>query len=53
MKKVKTRKGYVIAQQGDDFYIFTKDTWETPVCRNAGYAEHEAGSIKEAEDWIG
>lgn len=52
MKKVKQYKGFVIALSKEDgqYHIFTKDEWGYGAgCR---YAEHEAGSIQEAIDFI-
>jgi hypothetical protein len=51
MMKVKQYKGFVIAIDKEGFYqIFTKDEWSYGAgCR---YPEHEAGTMKEAMEFI-
>lgn len=58
MKKVKTMRNFVIAETNEkeraegknNFEIFTKE--EYAYGEGLRYSEHEAGSIKEAEDFI-
>lgn len=50
MKKIKSYKGFVIALEGDNYHIFTKDEWSYG--KGLRYAEHEAGNIQEAIDFI-
>lgn len=50
MKKIKTYKGFVIAQNKEFLFIYTKDEWNYGHgCR---YWEHEACSMQEAIDFI-
>lgn len=53
MKKIKTYKGFVIAQSTVDpneYAVFTKDEWSQG--EGFRYPEIEAGSVKEAMDFI-
>lgn len=51
MKKVKTLKGYVIAESKDGrFHIFTKDEWSYG--EGFRYAEWECDSLNESIEWV-
>lgn len=50
MKKIKQYKGFVIAQDKEFYHVFTKDEWSYG--EGFRYPEIEAGSVKEAEDFI-
>lgn len=51
MKKIKSYKGFVIATDQNGFYhIYTKDEWSYG--SGLRYAEHEAGNMQEAIEFI-
>lgn len=50
MKKVKVYKGFIIATDGTEFFVFTADEWSCG--EGMRYAEMDCQSVSEAEQFI-
>lgn len=50
MAKPRKYKGHIINPEGEFFLIYTMEEWKYGA--DYRYAEHEAGSMEEAEEFI-
>lgn len=53
MHKIGTIGSWIVAQQGKTLYLFSPANWSSPVSRTPGYAEWEARTLRELQDWVG